>query len=673
MNASMVQQSRSAARRAVSSLFAVLLLLTATTPAALADSPPDQTITFSPLADKTYGDAPFLVTATGGASGQPVTFSSTTTSVCTATGMDGATIAIIATGTCTIAADQAGDPIADPPWNAAPTVPQSFAVTPGSQTVAFGAAPTGVVVEGSGFRVSASASSGLAVTYSATTLTICSVDAASGDLTLLAAGLCTTAADQPGDANWNAAIQAQQSFTVAVTGTPPPVGLPTLTVTADAKSRPFGQANPPLTATISGFVNGQTLATSGVTGSPACTTIADIGSPAGTYPITCSIGTLASAAYTFAFAPGVLTVVRGASSVTLSTGTTVFETSTPASFTASVEPSATGAIPSGSLIFTIDGVARPAVLLDPVGQGSVTVTWTTPGVKSVEVAYAGDGSVAEPGTASAAPAVVANTARATSVGVSGSTFYPIVDRWRDTVTARGIRSERLTLAIEVRNALGAVVRRYAAGPAAGAYAWAWDGRTSRGVMALAGPYTIVQTLIDPYGSRPRRTVSSTVTVSLRKVRWTTTTITVSRGPRCFQFSSGDGVGSYSCSSTAPLRLAGNAGHWPGVGYAFRLPAGGAYRSIRFEVRGTATGARPTIGFQDWTLGSAWGQLYRSGWVRSAVSPTATQWAGVTKVDLGRVVAGRSVRVYVDGGGRLGGAFAFDIAGARLVVSVGTFE
>ena len=193
------------------------------------------------------------------------------------------------------------------------------------------------------------------------------------------------------------------------------------------------------------------------------------------------------------------------------------------------------------------------------------------------------------------------------------------------------------------------------------------------MLAPAGKYRIVQTLIDPYGSRPRRTVDLDRHGLAEKIRWTTTTITVSRGPRCFQFSSGDGVGSYSCSSTAPLRLAGNAGAWPGVGYAFRLPAGGVYRSIRFEVQGTATGHRPTIGFQDWTLGSAWGQLYRSGWARSAVSPTATRWAGVTRVDLARFVAGRSVRVHVDGGGRLDGPFAFELARARLVVSVGVFE
>ena len=39
-----------------------------------------------------------------------------------------------------------------------------------------------------------------------------------------------------------------------------------LTVTADDQSRLFGAANPPLTATLTGFVLGQTLATSGVTG-----------------------------------------------------------------------------------------------------------------------------------------------------------------------------------------------------------------------------------------------------------------------------------------------------------------------------------------------------------------------------------------------------------------------
>ena len=82
----------------------------------------------------------------------------------------------------------------------------------------------------------------------------------------------------------------------------------TLTVTANNVSKAFGANVPTLTATISGFVNGQTLATSGVTGQAACTTTATSTSPAGTYPITCTPGTLAAANYTFTFVSGTLTV-----------------------------------------------------------------------------------------------------------------------------------------------------------------------------------------------------------------------------------------------------------------------------------------------------------------------------------------------------------------------------
>jgi hypothetical protein len=82
------------------------------------------------------------------------------------------------------------------------------------------------------------------------------------------------------------------SFTIVVTKAP-------LTVTADHKSRLFGAANPPLTATLSGFVLGQTAATSDVTGSASCTTTAAAFSPPGDYPITCTVGSLSSTNYSF--------------------------------------------------------------------------------------------------------------------------------------------------------------------------------------------------------------------------------------------------------------------------------------------------------------------------------------------------------------------------------------
>ena len=80
-----------------------------------------------------------------------------------------------------------------------------------------------------------------------------------------------------------------------------------LTVTARDQSRLFGQANPPLTYEISGFVAGETSAV--VSGTAACSTTATPSSPAGSYPITCTAGSLSAPGYVFeTFVAGTLTV-----------------------------------------------------------------------------------------------------------------------------------------------------------------------------------------------------------------------------------------------------------------------------------------------------------------------------------------------------------------------------
>ena len=90
-----------------------------------------------------------------------------------------------------------------------------------------------------------------------------------------------------------------------------------LTVTADNQAMQSGSTMPALTASMAGFVIGQTLATSGVTGQSSCATTAMSSSQAGTYPITCSMGTLTSTSYRFAFVPGVLTVSATSSGTNL--------------------------------------------------------------------------------------------------------------------------------------------------------------------------------------------------------------------------------------------------------------------------------------------------------------------------------------------------------------------
>ncbi len=82
-----------------------------------------------------------------------------------------------------------------------------------------------------------------------------------------------------------------------------------LTVTTENKTITLGSSLPTLTATLSRFVDGDTASTT-VTGTPNCTTTATATSTVGTYPIICSVGTLASEKYDFTtFATGTLTIL----------------------------------------------------------------------------------------------------------------------------------------------------------------------------------------------------------------------------------------------------------------------------------------------------------------------------------------------------------------------------
>jgi hypothetical protein len=65
-----------------------------------------QTITFSTISNKTYGDAAFTLPETVTSASLTIAYSSATTGVCT---VSGAQVTIVAAGTCTINADQAGD------------------------------------------------------------------------------------------------------------------------------------------------------------------------------------------------------------------------------------------------------------------------------------------------------------------------------------------------------------------------------------------------------------------------------------------------------------------------------------------------------------------------------------------------------------------------------------
>ncbi|MBL8206889.1 MAG: Ig-like domain repeat protein, partial [Blastocatellia bacterium] len=105
------------------------------------------------------------------------------------------------------------------------------------------------------------------------------------------------------------------------------IGKARLSVTADNKSRSYGAANPELTATITGFVNGESIAL--VSGTALLTTTATQTSGAGSYPITAAVGTLTATNYEFGFVSGTLTIGKAALTVAAANKTKVFGASVP--------------------------------------------------------------------------------------------------------------------------------------------------------------------------------------------------------------------------------------------------------------------------------------------------------------------------------------------------------
>jgi hypothetical protein len=163
-----------------------------------------QTITFGTISSKAYGTAPFTASATA-SSGLAVSFASLTTSVCT---VSGSTVTLVAVGTCTIQAAQAGNAN----YSAAPNVTQGFSVTQGSQTITFGALAN-QTYGWPPFAVSATASSGLTVSFVSLTVSVCTVSGST--VTLVAGGVCTVQAQQAGNVNWAPAPSVSQSLTIA--------------------------------------------------------------------------------------------------------------------------------------------------------------------------------------------------------------------------------------------------------------------------------------------------------------------------------------------------------------------------------------------------------------------------------------------------------------------------
>ncbi|MEC4048581.1 YDG domain-containing protein, partial [Flavobacterium sp. SUN046] len=163
-----------------------------------------QSITFGTLAPKTFGDADFTLTATGGASGQSVTYSSSDDAIAS---VSGNTVTIHAAGSVTITASQAGNNN----YSAATSVSQSLTINKKAQTIFFSSFTTRYTTDAP-FDLTATASSTNAVTYTSSNPSVATVSGTT--LTIHGIGTTTITASQAGDANYLAATDVVRTLKV---------------------------------------------------------------------------------------------------------------------------------------------------------------------------------------------------------------------------------------------------------------------------------------------------------------------------------------------------------------------------------------------------------------------------------------------------------------------------
>jgi alpha-tubulin suppressor-like RCC1 family protein len=193
-----------------------------------------------------------------------------------------------------------------------------------------------------------------------------------------AAGVVLAAGNQPMSVTFTATNPGFANATKAMILT---VNKAPLTITADNVTRIYGAANPALTVSFSGLVNGET--SSVVTGL-ASTTAAGTASPVGTYAITPAGGVATN--YALTFVPGTLTITIAPQTVTATAGASsspsgnagaiVAMSDTPTTFTAS------GAS-TGTYQWKVDGVVQSET------SGTLTTNFTGSGAHVVTVIATG--------------------------------------------------------------------------------------------------------------------------------------------------------------------------------------------------------------------------------------------------------------------------------------------
>ncbi len=209
-----------------------------------------QTITFPAIQTKVFGEAAFAPGATA-SSKLPVSYAATGDCA-----IEGGQIKLTGAGSCTVTASQAGDSNFEP----ASAVEQTFTINKAAQAISF-TQPAPIAYNSQPVQLKATASSGLAVTYSG--VGACTVSTA-GLVTPTAAGNCVITASQAGSGNYEAASSVTRTLVIegiATTIKLTPAKRTTevgKTIKFTAKVKPISKTQPP-SGTVNFYLNGKLI------------------------------------------------------------------------------------------------------------------------------------------------------------------------------------------------------------------------------------------------------------------------------------------------------------------------------------------------------------------------------------------------------------------------------
>ncbi len=226
----------------------------------------------------------------------------------------------------------------------------------------------------------------------------------------------------------------QQGFDISYVAGTLTINKAPLTVSADSQSRLYGAANPTFTQTVSGFVNSETLSTSGVSGTATGSSAAGVGTGVGTASIVASASGLSASNYEFTtLNNGTLTINTAPLTLTAAVAAVAAVAAAPASIVTSTTTNASaGLSPSMITITTNSPVIATTAATNPA---PATTTGTTiaaePGAAPPPLATAttnpapetttGTTIAAEPG---AAPPPLATTTTTTTGPTGGAAETP---------------------------------------------------------------------------------------------------------------------------------------------------------------------------------------------------------------------------------------------------------